>query len=191
MKIDFLLAIRESQTVKNSKSISEKIDHSVQNTLLKMARGGIQDHIEGFFRYSVDAEWRLPHFEKMLYDNALLISTYSKAYQTFSHPLFKEVVSNTISWILSNMKDSEGGYYSSVHADTSDGEGEYYFVKYQSLIDLKGDKKGTEIAKLFGITPDGNVREGKSLPLRSENLDIDPKRLLKHEKLFSPFVKKK
>ena len=73
-----------------------------------MARGGIQDHIEGgFFRYSVDAEWRLPHFEKMLYDNALLISTYSKAYQTFSHPLYKEVVSNTISWVLSNMKDSE------------------------------------------------------------------------------------
>ena len=105
--------------MKNSKSISEKIDHSVQNTLLKMASGGIQDHIEGgFFRYSVDAEWRLPHFEKMLYDNALLISTYSKAYQTFSHPLFKEVVSNTISWVLSNMKDSEGGYYSSVHADT-------------------------------------------------------------------------
>ena len=150
-----------------------------------MARGGIQDHIEGgFFRYSVDAEWRLPHFEKMLYDNALLISTYSKAYQTFSHPLFKEVVSNTISWVLSNMKDSEGGYYSSVHADTSDGEGEYYFVKYQSLIDLKGDKKGTQIAKLFGITPDGNVRESKSLPLRSENLDIGPKEIIEARKVI-------
>ena len=185
MKIDFLMAIRESQTVKNSKSISEKIDHSVQNTLLKMARGGIQDHIEGgFFRYSVDAEWRLPHFEKMLYDNALLISTYSKAYQTFSHPLFKEVVSNTISWVLSNMKDSEGGYYSSVHSDTSDGEGEYYFVKYKSLIDLIGEKKGTQIANFFGITPDGNVREGKSLPLRSENLDIEPKEIIEARKVI-------
>ena len=88
MKIDFLLSIRESQAVRLNENFSDKIDLSITATLSKMACGGIYDHLGGgFFRYSVDSKWQVPHFEKMLYDNALLLSTYSRAFQRFKKPV--------------------------------------------------------------------------------------------------------
>ena len=90
MKIDFLLAIRESQSIRTNQKLAHQIDHSIKTTLTKMANGGIYDQVGGgFFRYSVDGKWHIPHFEKMLYDNALLLSSYSRAYQRFKSPIYQ------------------------------------------------------------------------------------------------------
>lgn len=94
-----------------------------KNTLENIASSGIVDHLEGgFYRYTVDPEWRTPHFEKMLYDNAQLLSLYSNAYKEFKTPLFKSTVYKTFSFLQEKMKNTDGGYFSSIDADNDEGE---------------------------------------------------------------------
>src|SRR5690606_16194067 len=96
----------------------------VENTLEKMAYGGIHDHIGGgFSRYSVDAKWHVPHFEKMCYDNAQMIGLYAKAYAHTKQELYKKVVQRTRAFVVENLMDQNGGFYSSLDADSLDGEG--------------------------------------------------------------------
>ena len=98
---------------------NEKILEHVNNSLIKIAYGGVYDHIGGgFSRYAVDEKWHIPHFEKMLYDNAQLISLYSDAYKLTKNKLYKDVVYQTIDFANKNFKDSKGGYYSSLDADS-------------------------------------------------------------------------
>ena len=112
----------------------------IKNTLDKMAMGGIYDQLAGgFFRYSTDQEWKYPHFEKMLYDNAQMISIYSKAYQIFKDPLYKEVVTTTIDFLEREMKNSEGGYYAALNADTDGEEGKYYIWKPEEIAQTLGE----------------------------------------------------
>ena len=96
-------------------------------TLDRMALGGMYDQIGGgFCRYSVDEQWMIPHFEKMLYDNGPLLSLYSEAWAVTREPLFKRVAEQTAAWVMRDMQSAEGGYYSSVDADSEGVEGKFF-----------------------------------------------------------------
>jgi uncharacterized protein YyaL (SSP411 family) len=111
-----------------------KVTNYFKSTLENIARSGIFDHLEGgFFRYTVDPDWRTPHFEKMLYDNAQLLSLYSNAYKEFKTPLFKSTVYKTFSFLQKKMKNIDGGYFSSIDSDNNNGEGRYYLFNLEEI----------------------------------------------------------
>jgi hypothetical protein len=143
----------------------ELLEH-VFLTLEKIANGGIYDHIGGgFFRYSVDEKWFVPHFEKMLYDNAQLVEVYSLAYRINPNPTFKKVVEQTISFAERHLQSQQGGFYSSLDADTAGQEGGFYTWQKSELEQcLKDDSELLSVA--YGITPVGNW-ENKNIPFRA------------------------
>lgn len=144
MKIDFLLAALESSYVKQNSIISEKINRCVVTTLDKMARGGIFDQVEGgFFRYSVDTKWAVPHFEKMVLENSLLLSTYARAFRTYRLPQYQRVVQKTLTWLLKNMGSPAEGFATSVSAEAENVEGKYYVWTKPELIEILGKKTAT------------------------------------------------
>jgi len=144
----------------------------VMHTLQKVAIGGIYDHIGGgFFRYSTDSYWRKPHFEKMLYDNAQLLQLYSKAYQVKQHPLFKNVVYETFTFLQREMSDGQGGYYSSLDADSEGKEGGYYLWDKQELESVLGDEY-LKFSEKFNIKGLYAVEEGDFLPFIEEGPDM-------------------
>ncbi|WP_320112931.1 thioredoxin domain-containing protein [Draconibacterium orientale] len=119
----------------------EKVLRFVETSLLKMARGGIYDQVGGgFARYSVDEKWKVPHFEKMLYDNGQLISVYSKAWQHFKNEEFKTVVYETIAFVERELMDESGAFYSSLDADSEGEEGKFYVWRKEELLDALGDE---------------------------------------------------
>jgi uncharacterized protein YyaL (SSP411 family) len=137
--IDFLLHYATSQ---NDKKVLEYVN----TTLTRMAYGGVFDHVGGgFSRYSVDTKWHVPHFEKMLYDNGQLVSLYSKAYAVTKNELYKKVAEESISFVLEELSDENGGFYSSLDADSLDENGEleegayYVWTKEQLQALLKAD----------------------------------------------------
>ncbi|MDR2711524.1 MAG: thioredoxin domain-containing protein [Clostridiales bacterium] len=135
-----------------------------EKTLLSMAKGGIFDQIGfGFSRYSTDAKWLAPHFEKMLYDNALLIMAYTRAYEISKNPIYKTVAENTILWVKREMTDPEGGFYSAQDADSDGVEGKYYLFTPKEIISLLGEALGQAFCRLYDISQSGNF-EGKNIP---------------------------
>ncbi|MRI00153.1 DUF255 domain-containing protein [Kriegella sp. EG-1] len=112
----------------------EETKRHVENTLDKILLGGIYDHIAGgFFRYSTDNKWKVPHFEKMLYDNAQAIELYSKAYKVFKKETYKNAVTQTVSFLQREMKDVNGGYHAAIDADSEGEEGKFYVWKVNEL----------------------------------------------------------
>ncbi|WP_246995153.1 thioredoxin domain-containing protein [Arenibacter sp. F26102] len=144
VNLDFLLDYAVLTDDESAKSF-------VKTTLDRMAWGGVYDHIAGgFYRYSTDAQWKVPHFEKMLYDNAQLISLYSKAYKVFNEPLYKKVVEETISFLNREMKNPDGGYYAAIDADSEGEEGKFYVWKEEELKSILGSDFEL-FAKYFNI----------------------------------------
>ncbi|MBI2649165.1 MAG: thioredoxin domain-containing protein [Thaumarchaeota archaeon] len=137
---------------------------SAVKTLRSMSLGGIHDHLGGgFHRYSTDGKWLIPHFEKMLYDNALLSVAYLEAYQLTRDDLFHQTARDILDWILREMAGREGGFYSAQDADTEDGEGFYYSWTAEEIVSRLGGKTGEMITHYFGVTPAGNFEEGRSI----------------------------
>ena len=137
-----------------------------QVTLEDMARGGIHDHIGGgFSRYSTDEKWLVPHFEKMLYDNALLLMAYVKAYQHTKKEFFADVAHRTAQYILRELTSKEGGCYCGQDADSEGVEGKYYVFTPDEVKHVLGKEDGEEFCHIYDITEEGNF-EGKSIPNR-------------------------
>src|SRR3954447_9382841 len=136
-------------------------------TLRRMASGGIYDQVGGgFARYSVDARWIVPHFEKMLYDNALLARAYLHAWQITDEPLFRRVCTETLDWAMRELRQDEGGFASSLDADSEGVEGKFY-VWTPSSVRAALPAELAEVALAhFGITEAGNF-EGASIPVRA------------------------
>ncbi|HZD05397.1 MAG TPA: hypothetical protein VE173_10775, partial [Longimicrobiales bacterium] len=140
----------------------------VLETLRHMARGGIRDHLAGgFHRYSVDRRWLVPHFEKMLYDNALLARLYVQAWQAAGgegagDPLLLDAAESTLAWLLDDMRDPEGGFYSARDADSEGEEGRYYVWTPGELAEVLGPERARVFGRVYGVTPEGNF-EGRSI----------------------------
>ena len=134
-----------------------------ETTLRQMYRGGIFDHIGfGFSRYSTDEKWLAPHFEKMLYDNALLIIAYCEAYQMTENKLYHRAAERTIQYVLRDLSNPEGGFYSAQDADSDGEEGAFYLFDKKELYEVLGPQADAFI-QAYGITEQGNF-EGKNIP---------------------------
>ena len=141
-------------------------------TLREMAWGGIYDQVHGgFARYSVDGEWLAPHFEKMLYDNGQLVSLYSEAFQVTGEPLFRDVVYDTIEFVRLELTSEDGGFYSSLDADSEGEEGRFYVFTKAELSDLIGPEEPL-FSDYYNCTAEGNWEHGRNI-LHRRQTDAD------------------
>jgi uncharacterized protein YyaL (SSP411 family) len=167
MVLEFLL--RQHARTGNARA-AEMVRHTVD----AMARGGMYDQLGGgFARYSVDAGWVVPHFEKMLYDNAQLLRVYLHTWRAWGDDLAGRVVRETADFLLRELVTEQGGFASALDADTEGVEGLTYAWTPDQLIDVLGSVDGTEAAALFGVTERGTFEHGSStLQLRADAADV-------------------
>lgn len=155
--------------------MNDDVAHTASRvTLQKMAFGGIYDQIGGgFARYSVDGRWHIPHFEKMLYDNAQLVSLYSEAFQYTPDPIYKHVVFECLEFIEREMTSAEGGFYSAIDADSEGVEGKFYSFTKDEIKTILGDEEAL-FSIFYQVTEEGNwVEEGTNVFNRKfENTDL-------------------
>jgi uncharacterized protein YyaL (SSP411 family) len=157
MALSFLLRYWKSKGSKKALEMAER-------TLEKMAQGGIYDHLGGgFHRYSVDERWLIPHFEKMLYDNALLSRAYFEAYQATQKVRYRRVGEETLNYVLREMKSPEGGFYSTQDADSEGQEGKFYVWTRDEIKRVLGKEKGTPFCAYYGVATEGNFEGGASV----------------------------
>ncbi|MFD8216096.1 thioredoxin domain-containing protein [Streptomyces sp. NPDC059697] len=175
MVIEFLLR-------HHARTGSEGALQMAQDTCERMARGGIYDQLGGgFARYSVDREWVVPHFEKMLYDNALLCRVYAHLWRSTGSELARRVALETADFMVSELRTNEGGFASALDADSDDGtgkhvEGAYYVWTPRQLREVLGAEDGELAARYFGVTEEGTFEEGSSvlqLPQQEELFDAE------------------
>ncbi|MFD7002438.1 thioredoxin domain-containing protein [Streptomyces mirabilis] len=175
MVIEFLLR-------HHARTGSEGALQMAQDTCERMARGGIYDQLGGgFARYSVDREWVVPHFEKMLYDNALLCRVYAHLWRTTGSELARRVALETADFMVNELRTNEGGFASALDADSDDGtgkhvEGAYYVWTPRQLREVLGAEDGELAARYFGVTEEGTFEEGSSvlqLPQQDELFDAE------------------
>ena len=143
----------------------------VRVTLDKMAAGGIFDQVGGgFHRYSVDRKWRVPHFEKMLYDNAQLAGLYADAFRATGEPAHLRTAVATADYVLRELRSPEGAFYSSQDADSEGEEGTYYVWTYDQIIECLGEDEGKVVARYLGAAQEGNWTDGRNVLCRPLSL---------------------
>ncbi|HEY9122495.1 MAG TPA: thioredoxin domain-containing protein [Brevefilum sp.] len=186
MLIQFLL-----QRAMKGDNLAEKM---AVHALDHMAQGGMYDIIGGgFHRYSTDARWLVPHFEKMLYDNALLAQVYIHAFSLTGDPVYKHIAANTLDFILREMAHQDGGFYASLDADTVDGEGRYYAWRMDAFKDRLSQEQFTLLRNTMELPGEGNFEDGllilrykDKLYILAEKLDMTIENLLEElSKIFS------
>ena len=144
-------------------SKNQRFLEMVTHTLTKMAQGGIYDHLGGgFHRYSVDEKWLVPHFEKMLYDNAQLVRIYAQLYCVTRDELFKNVTEETLDYLLREMLHSEGGFYSTQDADSEGEEGKFFIWSPQEVNQILGEEAGEIFSRIYDVSDFGNF-EGRNI----------------------------
>ena len=152
------LFLRHYRTSKNPRFLE-----MVRQTLTHMAEGGIYDHLGGgFHRYSVDAKWLVPHFEKMLYDNAQLARIYAQVFCLTREPFFRNVVEETAGYLLREMFHSEGGFYSTQDADSEGEEGKFFVWEREEIMRILGEEVGEIFCRIYDVNDFGNF-EGKNI----------------------------
>jgi uncharacterized protein YyaL (SSP411 family) len=173
MVLEFLL--RADALFRAAGSADDRVLAMAARTMQAMARGGMYDQLAGgFARYSVDGQWIVPHFEKMLYDNALLLRAYLHWYRATGDALARRVVDQTAEFLLRDLRTPEGGFASSLDADSEGREGAAYVWTPRELIEVLGPEDGRWVADLCAVTPGGTFERGSSvLQLRAEPDDAD------------------
>src|SRR5439155_7500155 len=150
MTLDFLMQV-------NNRASNRQLEEIIVNTLTRMARGGMYDQIGGgFHRYSVDARWLVPHFEKMLYDNALLARLYTRAWQWKKDPFFAHIANEILGFVQRELTSPDGGFYSTLDADSEGVEGKFYVWSRREVIDVLGEEEGRIFGALYDISERGN-----------------------------------
>ncbi len=138
----------------------QRLRNIIQQTLHAMQAGGIRDHLGGgFHRYSTDREWLLPHFEKMLYDNAQLLRAYTDGFRITGDESYRTVVAEIFGWLSREMTDSGGAFYSAIDSESEQEEGRFYVWSQAEVIDRLGPDDGELISEVYGFKPEGNFRE--------------------------------
>lgn len=167
----------------------------VERTLDMMQRGGIYDHLGGgFSRYSVDEQWKVPHFEKMLYDNALLIHSYLEAWQATRNPLYREICEETLQYVLRDMTHPGGGFYSAEDADSEGHEGRFYTWTAEEIKEILSPGDATLFCQFFDVTEEGNFEDRnvlhikKRIPEFAAQHGLDPVELAKRIKAMKQTV---
>ncbi len=164
--INWIFLTRLSTKIQNP-----QLDTAILTTLKKMALGGIYDQVGGgFARYSVDEYWKVPHFEKMLYDNAQLIQLYTEAYQKFKNPLFKSIVYETVNFLFKELLSPENAFSSSLDADSEGIEGKFYIWTYSELKEILQEDFPL-FAEIFNIQQLGNWEHGYNILFLSNTLE--------------------
>jgi uncharacterized protein YyaL (SSP411 family) len=162
MSLDFLMQVA-------SRTGDERLTTIIVTTLTKMARGGMYDQVGGgFHRYSVDARWLVPHFEKMLYDNALLARLYTRAWQWSKEPFFANVANEILRYVMREMTSPDGAFYSTLDADSEGVEGKFYVWSRAEVLQILGPDDGRAFCALYDITEHGNWEETNILNVPRE-----------------------
>ncbi|MEM8679691.1 MAG: thioredoxin domain-containing protein [Planctomycetota bacterium] len=144
----------------------------VQLNLDKMAAGGIYDHLGGgFARYSVDERWLVPHFEKMLYDNAQLAAVFADAYAITGKQAYAEVLRQTLEYVRRDMQHPDGGFYSAEDADSEGVEGKFYVWTPSEIMEVLGDALGARFCEVYDVSPTGNFEHGQSILNLSQSIE--------------------
>ena len=161
--LDFLLGMRGMAAVEADRALASRVDAVLTITLGAMARGGLYDQIGGgFHRYCVDRDWTVPHFEKMLYDNAQLLGAYAEAWARYRDPLYADICAETVGWLLREMRTANGLFAASLDADTDHHEGTTYVWTAPEVADALG-AEAFAFAQAYGLSDQGNF-EGKNIP---------------------------
>ncbi|NBX83267.1 thioredoxin domain-containing protein [bacterium] len=174
--MDWRVLLRHWKNTKESQALG-----SVELTLDQWSRGGIFDHLGGgFHRYSTDRQWLVPHFEKMLYDNALIAQLYLEAFQITGNARYAQVVRETLHYVLHQMTDPLGGFYSTEDADSEGVEGKFYTWTHAEVLELLGEEISKTFCEVYDVTASGNwehvniLRMPLSLESYSEKIKEDP-----------------
>jgi uncharacterized protein YyaL (SSP411 family) len=166
----------------NDRSAQDKVLHQLR----RMAAGGIYDHLgSGFHRYSVDGQWLVPHFEKMLYDNAQLVHIYLDGWRLTREFRFKQVVEETLEYVSREMVHPGGGFYAAQDADSEGHEGKYFVWEPAEIKTVLGTELGELFCRVYGVTSEGNF-EGKSILNRLASANLQPEEIQEVERVLAP-----